>query len=278
MAGDAPVLSEELAWLKERPPEIPADLNEALPGALDLAHPLADLHQVTLDMSVPEALPRLAAHPVALGQTLLTLLSMGIQQAPRGRVTLSARSLPYEVEVSVVAERPVPDGDHAPQGDALREDMARELAALCGGSLAFADDRQAFVATLLVPILERLPVLVIEDNADTLQLMLRYSVGTRYRLVGAQDPGQALRLAEEFRPRIVVLDVMMPQVDGWKVLGQLRQHPLTSHVPVVVCTILAHEELALSLGASGFIRKPVSRQSFLAALDRQLAEMETGSC
>jgi CheY-like chemotaxis protein len=71
-----------------------------------------------------------------------------------------------------------------------------------------------------------------------------------------------------------MVDVMMPQVDGWEVLGQLREHPLSSHIPIVVHTILAQEELALSLGASAFLRKPVTRQDFLAALDRLIALME----
>ncbi|NIV31704.1 MAG: response regulator, partial [Anaerolineae bacterium] len=79
---------------------------------------------------------------------------------------------------------------------------------------------------------------------------------------------------EEFSPQVILLDVMMPQIDGWEILGRLRQHPLTSHIPTVVCTILAQEELALSLGASAFVRKPVTRQVFLAALDRQIARMQ----
>jgi CheY-like chemotaxis protein len=113
-----------------------------------------------------------------------------------------------------------------------------------------------------------LPVLVIDDNADTLQLLRRYTAGTRYRLVGTRDPDQALGIACETDPQVVVLDVMMPQVDGWKVLGRLRQHPLTGHLPIVVYTILAQEELALSLGASAFLRKPVTQQRFLAVLDQ----------
>ena len=66
----------------------------------------------------------------------------------------------------------------------------------------------------------------------------------------------------------ILVDVMMPQMDGWEVLGQLRQHPLTNYIPIVVHTILAQEELALSLGASALLRKPVTRQNFLAVLDR----------
>jgi CheY-like chemotaxis protein len=111
---------------------------------------------------------------------------------------------------------------------------------------------------------------VIDDNADTLQLLRRYSAGSRYHLFTTQDPETALALAAQHRPEIIVLDVMMPGIDGWKVLTQLRQHPSTEQIPIVVCTILPQRETALSLGASGFVRKPVTRRSFLVALDDQL--------
>jgi CheY-like chemotaxis protein len=134
--------------------------------------------------------------------------------------------------------------------------------------------RQAFAATLTIPAAGQLPVLAIDDNADTLRLLQRYTSVTRYRLIGTQEPEQALELATKLAPQIIVLDVMMPQVDGWRVLERLRQHPHTEHIPIVVCTILAQEELAFSLGASGFIRKPIARRAFLAALDQQVQRLE----
>ncbi len=76
-------------------------------------------------------------------------------------------------------------------------------------------------------------------------------------------------MAEEFAPRIILLDVMMPGVHDWEPLGRLREHPATRSVPIIVCTILPQEQLALALGAAGFVRKPVSREALLAALDRQ---------
>ena len=52
-------------------------------------------------------------------------------------------------------------------------------------------------------------------------------------------------------------------------IGRLRQHPLSADTPIIVCTILPQEKLALSLGANAFLKKPVSRQAFLQALDQQ---------
>ena len=63
---------------------------------------------------------------------------------------------------------------------------------------------------------------------------------------------------------------LRPVVDGWEVLARLREHPATYGVPIVVCTILAQEDLAMLLGAADFVRKPINQQSLLSALDRQL--------
>ena len=273
-AGVTPTVNEELAWLKYSPLEKPTDLNQALLTVLDLVQPLAAQNRVRLETAMVDTLPDLAVHQVALSQTLLNLLSVAIHRAPGNQVTISARPLRWDVEIQVQCAPLLSGPQPVSDNDAASLDLARQLADLCGGKLILSENEEAFTATLALPAFKQLPVLVIDDNADTLQLLQRYTSGTRYRLVGTRDPGQALSLAEKLSPQIIVLDLMMPQVDGWKVLGRLRQYPLTAHVPIVVCTILAHKELALSLGASAFIRKPVTRQAFLAALDHQIELME----
>ena len=70
----------------------------------------------------------------------------------------------------------------------------------------------------------------------------------------------------------------MPQDDGWTLLGNLRVHPKTRSIPVVVCTILSQKDLALALGAAEFIQKPISRTEFLSTLERQLDQSPRVSC
>ena len=267
---DSPSVAEELAWIKDAPVESPADLNQVLPELLDLVDPLAGQYDVELSVAIADDLPSLAVHRTALSQTLLNLLSVAIRQAPGGRVLVCAHVSPPEITVEIGSTRPSsrPKSDD----DAASLDQARQLADLCGSRLTLSEENgNAFNAILAVPALGQLPVLVIDDNADTLQMLRRFVVGSRYRLVTSQDPGQALELATKFSPQIIVLDVMMPQIDGWRLLARLRQHSPIQQVPIVVCTILAQKELALSLGASGFIRKPITRRRFLSALEQQVA-------
>jgi CheY-like chemotaxis protein len=262
-----------LAWLKEAAPQGGTNTGQIVGDVLELARVLAAKHQVVLDATVPDVLPKVSCHPVALNQGLLSLLGIAIHLASGGQSHFCVRTTPRHIEVRIDAGGADLDRRHSSDSDASSLAMARRLIELCGGKLSLSDGENRFTATVTLAAIEPVSVLAIDDNADTLQLLQRYTSSTRYRLVGTRDPERALALAERLAPRIIVLDVMMPQVDGWKVLGLLRQHPSTGHVPIVVCTILAQEELALALGASAFIKKPVSQQAFLAALDTQMSRM-----
>jgi CheY-like chemotaxis protein len=160
-------------------------------------------------------------------------------------------------------------------------EMAKELVNRCNGHLEIevstgesANQQSSQIASVIsarfeLPAAEQTTVLVIDDNADVLQLFERYMTGTRYRFIGTQSAPDGLDRARTIHPQIIVLDVMMPGRDGWTLLGQLREHPETRDIPVIVCTILSQTELAMVLGAADFVRKPVNRAEFLEALGRQ---------
>jgi CheY-like chemotaxis protein len=151
--------------------------------------------------------------------------------------------------------------------------MARQFIALFGGTLEVASvkgGKQPFAATLVLPVAQQVSVLMVDDNADTLRLLQRYLTGTCYQFIGTRDPEQVVTIAEESAPQVIVMDIMLPGIEGWELLGRLRTHPKTRDVPIIVCTILPQEQLALSLGAAEFLRKPISREALLSALDRQI--------
>jgi len=270
-----PALREELSWLKNTPPGSTTDLQEALPATLDLLYPLAIQHDVQLELASGEQLPRVAVDPIVLRQALLSLLEAVILQAPGcSRVCIAASYVHWEIEIQIQCDRINPGLWAGSQDVEESLEMARRLTNLSGGRLVFLDTEADFKARFVLPAVEQLPVLVIDDNKTTLRLLRRYATSTRYRVIGVRNPEKVMDVVKEILPQVIVLDVMMPNIDGWEVLGRLRQHPLTSDTPIIVCTILAQEALASSLGASAFVRKPVTRSTFLAALDRQIAPMD----
>lgn len=270
--GDPAGLRQELAWLKDASGADTTDLAESLPAILDLAGKLAGRHQVFLDVAQAENLPCVGLSPVALRQILLNLFSVAIPRTHGGRLEVRARQAAWDVQINIRCPQ-YPSGPRPPlEDEADNLNMARQLAEICGCRLNLAADARGFDATLALPALEQIPVLVIDDKTDTLQLLQRYASGSRYRLIPVSDGEQAVETARRVAPQVIVLDVMMPRIDGWELLGRLRADPKTQDAAIIVHTILAQRDLALLLGANDFLRKPVSRADFLAALDRQLTQ------
>jgi len=263
-------ISKDLAWLKDAVPDAPTHLGETLLSIAGLADRLASRHNVRLDVEVGCVLPDTPVPAVALRQILLNLLSVAVPRAAKSQVRLGATIQRWQVEVMVTC--PASPGDAKPvlSHEAAILNETQQLAELCGCRLSLHVDARAFEAHVIVPALEQWPVLVVDDNADALSLFQRYVTGTRYRLIPTQAPEEAVALAQKHAPVIIVIDVMMPTVDGWELLDRLGRDESTVKIPVIVSTILGQKEMALLMGASAFLQKPVTRTDFLAALDQQL--------
>lgn len=269
-ASSSQTLTQELSWLKTPTTEARLPLREALDDVLLLAQPLARQWDVTLNVELPEALARLPVSQLALRTILPTLLTMAIPRAGRAPVVVSARQ--RQDPPSLCIECTASYTDQAPLSTKEQDTIGtmQEVAFFYGASIAFAASNQrAFAISLILPMPAQLSVLVIDDNADWLELVERYASGSRYRIVGIREPAAAPGLVEKLQPALILLDVMMQNVDGWQVLTELLQKPGTSHIPIILCTILPLEEMAISLGATAFLQKPVSQQQFLELLDKQ---------
>jgi CheY-like chemotaxis protein len=268
--SDNQEIASNLAWLQSAHPDEPADLSAALRAAAELTAPLAQAHGADVRIDLPGDLPALAVHPVALRQSLVSLLSLCIRRGA-GCVQVQARRSGWDIEVSM-RTRGVPRGaDGSRDGTRGALEMLTRLARLAGGSLCLQSDDDATEAALRFPAAGQVPILAIDDNSDTLLLYERYAAGTRYRLLKATSPQQAFSIAEEHSPRAILVDVMMPDLDGWELMHRLRRHPTAAGARIAVCTILPERDLALSLGADAFMQKPVDRERFLDLLGELIA-------
>jgi CheY-like chemotaxis protein len=112
----------------------------------------------------------------------------------------------------------------------------------------------------------RRTVLVIDDNEGLVALLERFLLAHAFSVVKASTGSDGLRIAQEIRPDAIVLDVLLPAMDGWEVLQTLRNDPRTAPAPVIICSVFNEPELAYSLGAAGLLRKPVRREDLLQTL------------
>jgi CheY-like chemotaxis protein len=109
-------------------------------------------------------------------------------------------------------------------------------------------------------------ILAIDDNADSRSLLTETLTRAGYRVETAIDGATGLRLAKELLPTAVVLDIMMPQVDGWQVLQTMKGDTHTSGIPVIVCSIVDNRPLGYQLGASDYLVKPVEPHQLIETL------------
>ena len=103
-------------------------------------------------------------------------------------------------------------------------------------------------------------VLVIDDDPAARETVARLLRNEGYTPVPAGCGEDGLRIARELAPVAVVLDVVMPGMDGWSVLSALKLDPATASIPVIVTTVLEDQDIAWALGAAGYLMKPVARE------------------
>jgi signal transduction histidine kinase/DNA-binding response OmpR family regulator len=111
-------------------------------------------------------------------------------------------------------------------------------------------------------------VLAIDDDPDVVLLLKENLADAGYRVVGASNGADGLRLARELRPSAITLDIVMPETDGWQVLHGLKADPATRDIPVLLLTVVDQKDLGYRLGAADYLMKPFERDDLIAALQR----------
>jgi len=110
------------------------------------------------------------------------------------------------------------------------------------------------------PPVEGKTVLVIDDDADTREVLERFLNRKGFHVECASSGQDGLRLARELHPAAITLDVMMPGMDGWAVLSALKSDPELADIPVIMLTIVDDKNLGYGLGATDYMIKPVDRE------------------
>jgi two-component system alkaline phosphatase synthesis response regulator PhoP len=120
-------------------------------------------------------------------------------------------------------------------------------------------------------------ILVVEDEPDILQLVKLYLEKEGFRTATAVNGAQALKKVKEDKPDLIVLDLMLPEIDGLEVCKRLRSVPDTAMLPIIMLTAKAEESdtvIGLELGADDYVAKPFSPKALVARIKALLRRLE----
>ncbi|MCP5060248.1 MAG: response regulator [bacterium] len=113
-----------------------------------------------------------------------------------------------------------------------------------------------------------LVVLVADDDPNAVDLLARPLQEAGTKVVTASSGQEGLKLAQSLPPAAITLDVLMPGMDGWEVLRELKADPVTRDIPVIMVTMTDDRSLGYALGATEFLTKPVQRPQLVQLLER----------
>lgn len=288
--------------LRPRPFSV-KELMSALRGTMR-ALPRAE--QVELVVEDARDIPDITNDDGKIAQILRNLVSNALKFTPQGRVEVSARltdahvifevsdtgiGIPSELHDTIFEDFTQVDGElqRKVKGSGLGLAVSRRLASMVGGSITVASQPgRGSVFTLTVPRVHeeaaqmqalesrakaldprRAPVLVVEDDRQTMFLYEKYLAQAGFQVIPARTVDDARARLQTLRPAAIVLDVMLEAETSWKFLSELKERPETRDIPVMVVTVVDSSQKARALGADEFWLKPIDPER----IRRKLSEM-----
>jgi len=252
-------IQEEMARLESHPR--PTDIQSLLQQAQKAVSSLAKQNSLSFKLETPPEPVVVAIDPVIAHQVLVNILSQVVKQAQPGIVRFVLDDGEKGTSLTL---RYAPEPGAS--GLAVIDPVVVHLTDHLGWKIQQADSPDP-VRTVTIHVVTHGPtVLVVDDNEGLVELLGRYLTGHNCRVAAALSGQEGLKLTQELLPDAIVLDVMMPEMDGWEFLQRLRANSQTTDIPVIICSVFNDPELAYSLGASAILAKPVRRQDILDAL------------
>jgi CheY-like chemotaxis protein len=260
-------LEREIKLISQHTPAAPTQLDTVLDAVKRISSARSPQRfNLRISGKTPDMMTSL--HPLVLQQILLSICDIIMDRAPAKILDLKLQPLAdHNISISFMGGNLISD---APPQFPLVEGL---LATQQHCHLTIPQIKPLIV-TLQIPSAKRLPkkvtVLFVDDNADLATLFTSYCTGTPYELVHVNQGALVQQKITEVNPDLIILDVMLPDVDGWQLLMELHANATTTAIPVIVCSVVTDAHLALDLGARSYLQKPVWRQQFLEAIQNIL--------
>jgi signal transduction histidine kinase/ActR/RegA family two-component response regulator len=276
-------------------------VREAIEYSLSMVRERAQQRSITVDYLIADGVQELFADRLRITQVIVNLVSNAVKFTPAGgRISVSANTDGSEVVVSVSDSGPgVPAEDRErifesfqqggrgadrEEGTGLGLTLSRRIVELHDGRM-WLDTELGAGSTFgfAVPVLTGAEgsstsegaeatngsvVVVIDDDPGAMELLTLYLHSAALTVVGAGTGTAGLHLTRQLGPVAVVLDIRLPDMDGWELLSTLKRDPVTMNVPVLIVSVVDERAQGLLLGAADYLVKPVGRDLVLGSLAR----------
>ncbi len=284
------------------------ELRELMLDCLAAVEPDAISKGLSLKATIPDDLPMVYSDTSKVEEIIINLLSNAVKFTEKGRVdlnvTVGSDFLSVHVEDTGIGIQPEnleiifeefrqldASSTRSHGGTGLGLSIARKLARLMGGDISVvskfgAGSHFQFTLPFHAPAgkpsaPERLKrgeepvararhlrkILVIDEKKDTYHVLFD-ALKDDYELIWASTGAEGLNFAEIHKPSLILLDVILSDWDGWEILQRLKSNSETSHIPVIINSMVENRSLALSLGASGYVTKPTTEEEIREAVEK----------
>lgn len=275
-------------------------LSEMVHSVFSTAKGLVKEKPIKLIEQVPPDMPTIRGDTMRVRQVLLNLISNASKFTDEGSITVETKvqkapNGKLEALVNVIDTGPgiTPEGQEKlfkafsqVDGSATRKSggsglglsICANLVQLHGGRIGVSSvEGKGSTFWFTVPLFkqpeEEIPegkkvVLAIDDDPQVISLYERYLSPQGYYVVPLTEPAKAKDRIKELKPFAVTLDIMMPNIDGWTVLADLKTDPATRDIPIIICSIVEQTDKGFNLGAADYLVKPIIEEDLVHALDR----------
>jgi CheY-like chemotaxis protein len=210
------------------------------------------------------------ADRVLLRQVIISLVAELAQLVRGGKIELNTFDEPgrFGIRISAHGGAIEPDFLYVEDRQGLDPQTSQEILRAMQGRLEiYSTGAQSFEAVLewkktLIPRI----LLLVDDYTDMADLFRRYLAGQCWQVISAETTEKARQVLKSTRPTVILLDVIMPVEDGWEYLVEIKGDPVLRQIPVIVCSAINEPDLVRSLGADGYLPKPVGQMDLFRAL------------